>query len=202
MATPMNSLVLEGLVVTLDDNGRTHVAPMGPIVEPDMRRLVLRPFPESNTWRNLKRTGEGVFHITDNVEMLARAAVGRLEEEPATLPAPGVTGRFLVDCCRWYAFRTTHVDESQERVRIEADVVEWGVQREFFGFNRARHAVVEAAILATRTRFLPAAEVLAEFERLAAPVAKTGGEVEQRAFDFLRRHATQAYAAANDDAPR
>ena len=193
----MNQLVLEGLVTTLDDDGALHVAPMGPLAAPDMRRLVLRPFPTSNTWRNLKRRGEGVFHVTDDVEMLARAAVGRLDEEPASFPASGVEGRILTDCCRWYAFRAAAVDESQERIRIEADVVASGVQRDFLGFNRARHAVVEAAILATRTRWLPAAEVLAEFDRLEPLVAKTGGDVERRAFDFLRQFVTEAYASSD-----
>ena len=58
--------------------------------------------------------------------------------------------------------------------------------REFFGFNRAKHAVVEAAILATRTAFLPREQIMAEYERLAVLVEKTGGERETEAFAFLR----------------
>jgi hypothetical protein len=64
-----------------------------------------------------------------------------------------------------------------------------GRLRDFFGFNRAKHAVVEAAILATRTQILPAAEIEAEYRRLAVLVDKTGGEQEHTAFAFLRvRH--------------
>ena len=37
---------------------------------------------------------------------------------------------------------------------IVADVVDSGRLRDFFGFNRAKHAVIEAAILATRIDFL------------------------------------------------
>ena len=65
--------------------------------------------------------------------------------------------------------------------------------REFFGFNRAMFAVVEAAILATRTAFLPAEQIAADYERLAVPVEKTGGEREREAFAFLRAYvASQA----------
>ena len=65
-------LILEGLVTTLDDSGGVNVSPMGPIVDPQMQRLLLRPFPTSTTYGNLRRHGEGVFHVTDDVEMLAR----------------------------------------------------------------------------------------------------------------------------------
>ena len=80
------------------------------------------------------------------------------------------------------------MDEREERVRIEAEVVHAGRLRDFFGFNRAKHAVVEAAILATRTAFLPREEIEAEFAKLAVIVGKTGGPQETEAFDFLRAH--------------
>jgi hypothetical protein len=60
--------------------------------------------------------------------------------------------------------------------------------RDFFGFNRAKHAVVEAAILATRTDFLPIDEILADFDKLASLVQKTGGDDEHRAFQLLLEH--------------
>ena len=43
-------------------------------------------FALSVTYENLKHAGEGVFHVTDDVELLARAAVGRLEDLPAAAP--------------------------------------------------------------------------------------------------------------------
>ena len=60
---------------------------MGPLVDEDMTRLVLRPYQTSRTYQNLKRTGQGVFHVTDDVELLAHAAVNRLEPLPALIPA-------------------------------------------------------------------------------------------------------------------
>jgi uncharacterized protein len=69
-----------------------------------------------------------------------------------------------------------------------------GVNREFLGFNRARHAVLEAAILATRTRFLPPDEILGEYGRLAVIVEKTAGPNEHAAFDLLRDYVDTALA--------
>jgi hypothetical protein len=184
-------MILEGIVTTTSADGEVNVAPMGPHVGPDMNRFLLRPFPTSRTYRNLVAHPEGVLHVTDDVLLLARAAVGTVEPPPATFPAVRVRGRVLADACRWYEFRVASLDDSEQRVRVEAEVVHEGRLRDFFGFNRARHAVVEAAILATRTDFLPPDEILAEYEKLAVIVRKTGGDREQEAFEFLRRHVQQ-----------
>lgn len=185
-------MILEGIVTTLSPEGAVNIAPMGPRVEAGWDRFLLRPFPTSQTYRNLKAHGEGVLHVTDDVLLLARAAVGPVEPPPALAPAGRVRGFFLQDACRYYEFRITALDEREERVRMTAEVVGSGRLRDFFGFNRAKHAVVEAAILATRTDFLPAAEIEAEYRRLAVLVDKSGGPQEHEAFAFLRDHVARA----------
>jgi uncharacterized protein len=182
------ALILEGILTTLNEDGTVNVAPMGPIVDAAMTRLVLRPFTSSTTYQNFKRTGEGVFHVTDDVELLAQAAVGQPLQQPKFLPAAKVRGMILESACRWYALRVETIDDSQERTTIVASVVDHGRLRDFFGFNRAKHAILEAAILATRVHLLGRDMVLAEFQRLQAPVEKTGGPAEKRAFEFLFDH--------------
>ncbi len=181
-------MILEGIVTTIDPNQQVHIAPMGPIVDNQMQRLILRPFRTALTYRNLKNHPEGVFHVTDDVLLLARAALGRVEQQPALRPASNIRGFILSDACRYYEFRVRSIDDSDDRPRMEAEVVHSGEQRGFFGFNRAKHAVVEAAILATRTAFLPREEIDCEFRKLAVIVQKTGGDQEKKAFDFLREH--------------
>jgi hypothetical protein len=178
-------MILEALVTTLDADGAPHLAPMGPRVAPDFARFTLRPFPTSHTCHNLLRHGEGVLHITDDALLLARAAIGAVDDLPPVRPADRVRGFVLADCCRFFEFVVTSVDASTERVTVEAEVVHSGRVRDFFGFNRAKHAVVEAAILATRLHLLPLAEVAAEFAKLRAIVGKTGGPNERAAMDVL-----------------
>jgi hypothetical protein len=181
-------MILEGIVTTIAADGAIHIAPMGPRVEPDLRHFLLRPFRTAQTYRNLKRHGEGVFHVTDDVLLLARAALGPVEPAPALFAAAQVKGRVLQEACRYYEFRVVAIDEREERVRMEAEVVHAGRLRDFLGFNRAKHAVVEAAILATRTALLPRADIDAEFRKLAVIVDKTGGPQEQEAMAFLWAH--------------
>ena len=181
-------MILEGIVTTMSADGAVNIAPMGPRVDADMGCFLLRPFPTSQTYRNLKAHGEGVLHVTDDVLLLARAALGPVEPPPPLVPATRVRGFVLRHACRFYEFRVRSLDDSEERVRVEAEVVHSGRLRDFFGFNRAKHAVVEAAILATRTDFLPLDDVEAEYRKLGVLVDKTGGEQEREAFAFLRRH--------------
>ena len=188
-------MILEGIVTTLDEQGGVHIAPMGPMVDAEMKRFVLRPFQTSTTFCNLRRTGEGVLHVTDDVGLLARAAVGPVRPPPELLPATGVTGYRLADTCRWYSFRVASLDDRHERATLVAEVVATGRVRDFFGFNRAKHAVIEAAILATRTSFLPENEVVSQFGPLKVLVEKTGGEPERAAFETLEAHVRAAYAA-------
>src|SRR3954463_2725087 len=177
-------MILEGIVTTLAPDGAINIAPMGPIVDAAMQRLVLRPFKTATTYRNLKAHGEGVLHVTDDVLMLARAAVGK-DPEAETRAAVAVRGRVIVSACRYDEFRVGDIDDRDDRATIVAESVHAGHLRDFFGFNRAKHAVVEAAILATRVGIVPMGEINDGFRRLIAPVEKTGGPAEFSAFALL-----------------
>lgn len=184
-------MILEGIVTTRNPDGGVNVAPMGPRVElteggaPKFDRLLLRPFKTSTTFRNLARERCGVFHVTDDVLLLAKAAALDTFDPPPTVPAAAVKCDALADCCRYYEFVVESLDESEDRSRIEARVVLAGRVRDFFGLNRAKHAVVEAAILTTRRHLIPAETLRADFDRLRPLVEKTGGPAEHEAFALL-----------------
>ena len=181
-------MILEALITTLDGAGNLNVAPMGPEMTMGSDRFVLRPYQTSTTFRNLAATGAGVCHITDDVWLIARAAI-RQVGEVSTRPAAVITGQILNTTGRYLEFRVLDLDASADRARITVETVASGRQaHDLFGLNRAKHAVVEAAILATRLDFLPLAEILTDFARLAILVEKTGGPDEQQAFDLLHTH--------------
>jgi hypothetical protein len=184
-------MILEGLVTTTDPAGAMHLAAMGPQVDATaayghaIEQLLLKPFASSQTGSNLLRLPEGVFHVTDDSLLLARVVTGTLAEPPATRPATAVRGWVLDDACRAYEFKVVAADTSQERLRLEARVVAVHERRPFLGFNRARHAVVEGAILVTRLHLLGVDEVRRQLRELAVLVEKTGGPREHEAFGLL-----------------
>src|SRR5204862_219607 len=82
----------------LGPDREVNVAPMGPHL-PDLstssafprrdplQRFVLKPFRTARTYQNLKAHGEGVLHVTDDVLLLAQAAVGVPDPFPPLFPA-------------------------------------------------------------------------------------------------------------------
>jgi hypothetical protein len=135
-----------------------------------------------------------VFHVTDDVELLARAAIGALNPAPPLTAVPQLNVPRLADTCRWYALRVESLDDRQERTEIVMRVVDMGRVRDFRGFNRGKHAVIEAAILATRVGLLPLDEIYAQFDRLRTWVEKTGGAGERQAFALLEEHVRRCAA--------
>jgi hypothetical protein len=192
-------VILEGIVTTHNADGSVNISPMGPIVDDAMRRITLRPFRTSTTYANLRRTGVGVLHVTDDVLLFAQAAVGMPEPLPelrsvgemlggrsGDLAAELQSTAVIANTCRWYAFQVCELDDAAERTTIVADVAASGVIREFFGFNRAKHAVIEAAILATRVHLLDRGEIESQMLWYSSWVEKTGGPRELEAFAFLK----------------
>jgi hypothetical protein len=188
------SWIVEGILTTTTPDGSVHLAPMGPRVTTQWDRILLRPFQSSTTFANLQRQGQAVFHVSDDVLLLAQAAVGRVTPTPPVVPTQRIRGWRLQDCCRWYEVEVEDIDSTAARALITARVVASGRERDFLGLNRAAFAVVELAIQATRLHLLPRSEIQADLERWQMLVAKTGSPREQAALDLLVTHIRQTWA--------
>lgn len=179
-------MILEGLVTTRSSSGTINLAPMGPICNAELTEFIFRPFKTSTTYQNLTAHPEGVFHTTDDVLLIARGAIGQIGEMPEVVAASSIEGVRLADCCQSFEFRVTDFDASEDRTILTAQIVTRITHRTFLGFNRAKHAVIEAAILATRLHLLAYEHVLSEFEKYQVIVEKTAGDQEFEAFDLLK----------------
>jgi len=175
-------MIVEGIVTTRDGDGVVNFAPMG--VEWSDERLVLKPFLETTTFRNLAARGCAVFNLVDDVLLFAQAAIG--SPQFPWRPAERVPGAVLEAACSWHELEVGAIDATPPRSRIDARVVHRGRGREFVGFNRAKHAVLEAAILATRVHLVPPTKVREELDRLEILVEKTAGAREREAWALLR----------------
>ena len=174
----------------MDDAGRVNCAPMG--VEWGEETIVLKPFIDTATYRNVTATRTAVVNLTDDVRVFARAAIAN--PEYPTTAAVVVRGVVLADCCAWREVEPRSIDSTPPRARIETAVVHRGFNREFIGFNRARHAVLEAAIYATRLHLLERAFIEAEMTRLQTIVDKTAGDHEREAMALLVDHMRRTWA--------
>ena len=177
-------MIIESILTSMDADGAINFAPMG--VEWGEETIVLKPFLETTTFRNVRATRAAVVNLTDDAMLFAQGAIS--SPQFPWVPATVVRGAVLEAACSWRELELVSIDDTPPRSRIETRVVHRGTRREFLGFNRARHAVLEAAILATRTHLLPAEEIRAEYARLQVVVDKTAGPREREAMAMLTDH--------------
>jgi uncharacterized protein len=176
--------IIETVVTTINPDGSVNCGAMG--VEWGEHRIVIKPYRGTRTLRNLQATGAAVVNVTDDILLFSQAALG--DPRPPTRPAATVDGAVLDDACWWREVRVEAIDDGAQRARVSTVVVDGGTGREFLGLNRARHAVLEASILASRTRMLAADELRAELRRLQVLVDKTAGPREREAMEYVTRH--------------
>jgi uncharacterized protein len=180
--------IIETVTTTINPDGTVNCAAMG--VEWGDDVIVIKPFPSTRTLRNLEATRAAVVNITDDILLFTEAALG--DPQPPTRPTTTVDGAVLADACSWREVTVKAIDTSGPRARVTTHVVGRGSGREFLGFNRASHAVLEASIIASRARWLPAEEIRSELERLQLLVDKTAGPREHEAMELVRQHVRAA----------
>jgi len=181
-------MIVETVMTTINPDGTVNCAAMG--VEWGDEAIVVKPYSATRTLRNLQRHGEAVVNLTDDILLFTQAALG--DPHPPTRKAAAVRGAVLADACSWREVAVDAIDATGPRARVRTRVVGRGTGREFIGFNRACHAVLEASILASRVRRLPAEELRAELGRLTVLVDKTAGPRERAAMDCVLAHVRAA----------
>lgn len=187
-------MIIEGLLTTQTAEGAPHVAPMGPVVDESLHRWTLRPFQSSTTFKNLQSTPHAIFHVVDD----ALSIVQTILKQPSDLAFRRNEFGWVIDsACHWYALEIDQWDTSAARSEASAQVIASQTLRPFWGWNRAKHAVLEATILITRLHILDMAFVESQFEHLEVAVEKTAGERERQAWTLLREKLETAKSKAN-----
>ena len=176
--------IIETVVTTINPDGSVNCGAMG--VQWGEQRIVIKPYRGTRTLRNLRATGAAVVNVTDDILLFSQAALG--DPQPTTRPAATVEGAVLDDACSWREVRVEAIDDGSQRARVSTVVVDGGTGRAFLGLNRARHAVLEASILASRARRLSPEHVRAELRRLQVIVDKTAGPRECEAMEYVTRY--------------
>jgi hypothetical protein len=180
--------IVETVTTTINPDRTVNCAAMG--VEWGDEIIIIKPYRSTRTLRNLQATGAAVVNLTDDILLFTEAALG--DPQPPTRPTATIDGAVLADACSWREVTVEAIDAGGPRARVSTRVVARGAGREFLGFNRARHAVLEASIIASRVRWLPPEEIWAELDRLQVLVDKTAGPREREAMEIVRRHVCTA----------
>jgi uncharacterized protein len=185
-------MIRECIVTTQSRAGVVHIAPLGLIEEGE--HLVIAPFRPSLTLDNLRENPFAIANYTDDVLVFAGCLTGR--REWPTKPATKVPGAVLEEALAHAELQVVAVVEDDLRPRFRCAVTHEENHRPFHGFNRARAAVVEAAILVSRLHMLPPEKIEREVAYLQIAIDKTAGPRERQAWDWLMERIAQHKAKA------
>jgi uncharacterized protein len=174
-------MIRETIVTTADATGKVHIAPIGIIADAD--HWIIAPFRPSTTLDNLRAVPFAVANYTDDVRVFAGCLTGR--HDWPTTPARTIPVPRLATALAHAELAVDTVAEDEQRPHFRCRVVHRATHAPFEGFNRAKAAVVEAAILVSRLGMLPREKVEQEISYLQIAVAKTAGPAEQEAWSWL-----------------
>jgi uncharacterized protein len=178
-------MIRETILTSVSASGRVHIAPLGIIAagEDEAGRWIVAPFRPSTTLANIEETGFAVANYTDDVLIFAGCLTGR--KDWPLVPLDGCPVPRLAAALAHDVLQVAHVEDDAVRPRFHCRVVASAAHAPFAGMNRARAAVLELAILASRLSMLPRRKVEDEIAYLQIAVDKTAGPRERQAWDWL-----------------
>lgn len=192
-----NHFIREVIVTTQSPEGLPHIAPMGVWEEDGL--VTLAPFRPSRTLENVLARSVAVVNACDDVRIFAGCLTGR-HDWPLIAGETRGTLR-LRDAVSHQELQLERVDEDEQRPKLRCRVMREEAHRPFLGFNRARAAVLECAILASRLHMLPADKIRAELLYLTIAIQKTAGPTEREAWGWLLEK-IEVHLADAETAPR
>jgi hypothetical protein len=188
-------MIRETIVTTISESGAVHIAPLGIIAEGE--GWIIAPFYPSVTIDNLRAVPFAVANHTDDVRIFAGCLTGR--RDWPTMASDEVPVPRLAAALAHAELAVTGVTADDQRPRFHCRVVRQASHAPFEGFNRAKAAVMEAAILVSRLDLLPRHRIEQEMDFLAIAVGKTAGPAEEQAWNWLLEKVRARYADDHKD---
>ena len=186
--------IRETIITTVDGSGKVHIAPIGIIAEKD--GWIIAPFRPSVTLDNLAEVPFAVANYTDDVSIFAGCLTGR--RDWPTVPVEGFPVPRLAAALAHSVLAVESISDDGLRPRHFCRVVQEGTHAPFTGFNRAKAAVLELAILVSRLNMLPREKIDAEIAYLSIAMEKTAGPDEKEAWGWLMQKVTEHLAGEKD----
>ncbi|RKZ71165.1 MAG: DUF447 domain-containing protein [Gammaproteobacteria bacterium] len=174
-------MINESIITTLNEDGSVHIAPMGVRREDDL--FVVAPFKPSTTFNNLQRSGQAVINMTDDVRIFAGCLTGHYDWP--TVDTSVIDGKRLEAALSHIEIEVAHQDGDDIRPVFYCSAKHQQTHAPFMGLNRAKAAVLEAAVLVSRLHMLPDEKINNEIEYLKIAIDKTASEHELEAWAWL-----------------
>ncbi len=174
-------MINEIIITTLNEDRSVHIAPMGVRRENDL--FVIAPFKPSTTLENLERDGQAVINMTDDVRIFAGCLTGHYDWP--TVGTSLIDGKRLKVALSHIEIEVVRQEDDETRPVFYCQEKYQENHAPFMGLNRAKAAVLEAAVLVSRLHMLPDEKIDNEIEYLQIAIDKTASEHELEAWGWL-----------------
>ncbi len=174
-------MINETIITTVNKDGSIHIAPMGVRHEDDF--YVIAPFKPSTTLKNLQRSGQAVINMTDDVRIFAGCLTGHYDWP--TIDVSAINGKRLAAALSHIEIEVAHQEGDGLRPVFYCSEKHQETHAPFMGLNRAKAAVLEAAVLVSRLHMLPDEKIDNEIEYLQIAIDKTASAHELEAWGWL-----------------
>ena len=174
--------VRETIVTTRNENNTIKVSPLGVYIENDI--LKIKPFKPSISLDNILRNNSGVINYIDDVRIFA-SCITKKNINIEFVETNKINCARIKNSISHTEFIVKKVEHDDSRPTIICQTVNEEIHKMYYGFNRAKAAVIELCILASRLGIIDDEKIKDEIKYLKISIDKTAGEPELEAWNWL-----------------
>ena len=176
-------MILETIISTISEKKILNISPFG--IKKIEEYLLISPYLPSTTHNNLLSNKCASISYTDNANIFVECILKKTEKLKIT-KCSFIDSFFLSDSLKHEEVKVVKYLKDEVRPTFKCKIIHSEKHGSFISINRARNAIIEACILATRTKFLPKKKILNELDYLENALYKTSGKEEEISWRNLR----------------
>ncbi len=177
-------MIIETIVSTINVNGEVNFSPFGIIKKKN--DIFISPYIPSKTLLNLESTKQAVINYTDNSSFFVDCIIGNKNFKKKK--CKNFDGFFLEGCSLYEEVVVKKIIKDEIRPTFECRILKTINLKKYEGHNRAKSAIIEACILASRIKLLEKEKIFKELDYLKIAVQKTAGLIEKRSWKKIWKY--------------
>jgi hypothetical protein len=175
-------MILETIVSTINQKRKVNFAPFG--IKKKSKNIIISPYIPSITLQNLRYNNCAVINYVDDASFYVNCILGKKNFKKKKTQI--IDGFFLVNSLSYDEVVVKKIIEDSVRPSFICEVVKSVSKKKYDGHNRAKAAIIEACILASRVKLLKKKKILDELNYLSIGVEKTAGNLEKKSWEKIK----------------
>ena len=182
-------MIIETIVSTISKKNIVNFAPFG--IKRTNKFIFISPYVPSVTLQNLLDNKFAAINYIDESEYFVNCIIGKKNFKKKKCKL--INAFYLENCLSYDEVEVINFTEDLKRPTFKCRILLSRCIKPFKGFNRARSALLEACILASRTKFLKKKKIMEELKYLSNAIIKTSGKKELDSWKKINQFINSCY---------